>query len=154
MLGFPTKKIETFDGVTLERFTITMTFDKEIAPIEIKRISDFEEVIKEEYPVTPKITLLPKNIQSVRLQPLTFGIADSDNKIVLGSNYLLFQFTKYTYWEAELKKIMSVIDAMVDTLKKSVELPNIADINLTYVDNFEIEGGEDFRLDNYFAVQL
>lgn len=140
------KRIKDYDGKSLETFTVSLTYEKDIIGIKIDNITPLADKISKVYKNKPLLGLLKRRFTEITLGHLRFYDEKKINYVEVGKDFLVFAFNNYSKWEKELPKILQVFDA----LNEYVELPNINKIVLTYIDIFNISL-EDFQYNKYFS---
>lgn len=140
------KRIKDYDGRSLETFTVSLTYEKDIVGIEIDNITPLADKISKVYKKKPLLGLFKRRFTEIQLGHLRFYDEKRLNYVEVGKDFLVFVFNKYSKWEKELPKILQVFDA----LNEYVEIPNINKIVLTYIDIFNISL-EDFQYNRYFS---
>ncbi|MFX1344637.1 MAG: TIGR04255 family protein [Promethearchaeota archaeon] len=141
------KYIKEFYKKTLERFTVNLSYDSDLVGIEINTIKPLADEINKFYPENPILGLLKRRPSQVNIGTLTFKDEKNINLVEIGQDFLSFTFNQYDKWDTELSKIIHVFKA----LTKSVEIPNITKIVLTYTDVFRIPT-EKFEYNNFFTM--
>ncbi len=144
------KKIKEFIDKTLETFTVSVNYEKDLSGIDLEKISPLGDKIGHYYPNKPKLGLFKRRpTELIRLGHLQFMDSDKLNYVILGEDFIDFIFNKYEKWERELPKIIHVFEA----LNEATEVPNIAKIVLTYIDVFEIPI-DNFSYNDYFTFPI
>ncbi len=143
------KEIISYDGKSLEKFIVNLSYEKDLLGIRTDLISPLSEEIGEVFPEAPLLGLLKRRLTEVHIGHLRYYDEEKINYVDVGQDFLVFVFNKYTRWSKELKKIIHVFNA----LNKYVEVPNITKVVLTYVDIFKIDE-ENFNFNDYFTFPI
>ncbi len=141
------KRIVYFGKKTLNSFIINLNYEKILPGIELEKINPFALAIKEFFPTKPILGLLKRRFTEIHLAPFTFWDINKKNRVEIGQDYLVFNFSDYLKWKKELPKVLKVFEALNEIL----DLPNISKIVLTYVDIFPISK-ESFIYNKFFTM--
>ena len=143
------KRIISFEKKSLKRFIVELNFEKDFGIIDLNQLSKIAENIKEDFPIVPKLVLMPNPGETIEFRPLTFYNKEKKNHIQMGRTFIIFTFEEYNSWKWESKKIVNVINE----INNVINLPKIIRINMTYIDEFNLPA-ENFDLEKYFAIPM
>ncbi len=144
------KRIVRFVDKTLNYFKVEINLTGSIEDLNITDLSEISKKLKEIYPNSPKIMLVPRQGEiNFGLGPIRFLDKDNKNGFELGKDFLVFGFSNYDVWQREIERILKTLRI----LNKIIKIPAISGINLIYVDLFSIQK-EGFNFKKYFTVSI
>ena len=88
-----------FSNPPLIRFTIVFDFN-DISPVSIGKLNEIEQVLKSDYPKTPKLQLFntTKLDAPVNFGPLVYQNEENTKEINLSGNSIAFTYYSYSSW--------------------------------------------------------